>query len=289
MQSLDALSKTTEWSLFIPRQTIQYHGNPSLCPDLLCWRSCSWMVLWRPTRPSRTNTQKDILLITGDWNEKVGSQETAGATGKFDLGVRNETGQRVTEFCQENTLVIANTLFQQHKRRCYTCISRGQYWNQIDYILGSQRWRCSIRSAKTRSRADCGSDYELCIAKLRLILKKVRKTTRPFRYDLCQIPYDYPVEVTNRFSGLYLIDRVSDELQTEIHDIVQETEIKTILKKKKYKKAKWLSEEALQIAVKRREAKSKGEKERYTHMNAAFQRIAKRDKKKPSSVIIAKK
>ena len=82
---------------------------------------------------------------------------------------------------------------------------------------------------------------------------------------------------------------MSDELQTEIHDIVQETEIKTILKKKKYKKAKWLSEEALQIAVKRREAKSKGEKERYTHMNAAFQRIARRDKKKPSSVIIAKK
>ena len=94
------------------------------------------------------------------------------------------------------------------------------------------------------------------------------KTTRPLRYDLIQIPYDYTVEVRNRFKGLNLIDRVLDELWTEVHDIVQETEIKTIPKKEKCKRAKWLSEEVLQIAVKRREAKSKGDKERYTHMNA---------------------
>ena len=91
------------------------------------------------------------------------------------------------------------------------------------------------------------------------------KTTRPFRYDLNQIPYNYTVEVRNRFKGLYLIDRVPDELWTEVHDIVQETGSKTIPKKMKCKKAKWLSEEALQIAVKRREVQSKGEKERYTH------------------------
>ena len=119
-------------------------------------------------------------------------------------------------------------------------------------------------------------------------MKKVGKTTRPFRYDLNQIPYGYTVEVRNRFKGLDLIDRVPDELWTEISDTVQETRIKTIPKKKKCKKAKWLSEEALQTAVKRREAKSKGEKERYTHMNAEFRRIARRDKK-PSSVINAKK
>ena len=104
-------------------------------------------------------------------------------------------------------------------------------------------------------------------------------TTRPFRYNLNQIPYDYIVEVRNRFKGLDLIDRMPDELWTEVHDIVEETGIKTIPKKKKCKKAQWLSEEALQIAVKRREAKSKGEKERYTHLNAGFQRIARRDKK----------
>ena len=110
-------------------------------------------------------------------------------------------------------------------------------------------------------------------------MKKVRKTTRPFRYDLNQIPNDYTVEVSNRFKGLDLIHKVPDGLWAEVHDIVQETGIKTIPKKKKCKKAKWLSEEALQIAVKRREVKSKGEKEGHSHLNAEFQRIARRDKK----------
>ena len=110
-------------------------------------------------------------------------------------------------------------------------------------------------------------------------MKKVGKTTRPFRYDLNQIPYDYTVEVRNRFKGLDLIDRVPEELWTAVHDIVQETGIKTIPMEKKCKKPKRLSEEALQIAVKRREAKSKEEKERCKHLNAEFQRIARRDKK----------
>ena len=133
--------------------------------------------------------------------------------------------------------------------------------------------------SENKTGADCGSDHELLIAKFRLKLKKVKKTTRPFTYDLNQIPYDYIVEVRNRFRGPDLIDRVPDELWTEVRDIVQETRIKTIPKKKKCKKAKWLSEEALQRAVKRREAKGKGEKERYTHLNAEFQRRARRDKK----------
>ena len=110
-------------------------------------------------------------------------------------------------------------------------------------------------------------------------MKKVGKTTRPFRYDLNQIRYEYTVEVRNRFKGLDLADRVPDELWIKVSDIVQETGIKTILMEKKCKKAKWLSEEALQIAVKRRETTSKGEKERYKHLNAEFQRIARRDKK----------
>ena len=110
-------------------------------------------------------------------------------------------------------------------------------------------------------------------------MKKVGKTTRPFRYDLNQIPYDYTVEVTNRFKGLYLIDRVPEELWKEVRDTVQEAGIKTIPKKKKCKKVKWLSEEALQIAEKRKDAKSKGVKERYIHLNAEFQRIARRDNK----------
>ena len=118
------------------------------------------------------------FFILGDWNAKVGSQETPGVTGKFSLGKWNEAGQRLKEFCQENALVIAKTLFQQHKRRLYT-------WPSPD---GQHR------------RADCGSDHELLIAKFRLKLKKVGKTTRPFRYDLNQTS-DYTVEVRNRFKG----------------------------------------------------------------------------------------
>ena len=110
-------------------------------------------------------------------------------------------------------------------------------------------------------------------------MEESRETARPFRYDLNQIPYDYRVEMRNRFKGLDLIDRVPDELWNEVRDIVQETGIKTIPMEKKCKKAKWLSGEALQIALKRREVKSKGEKERYRHLNAEFQRIARRDKK----------
>src|SRR5574337_196081 len=182
--------------------------------------------------------KKDVLFIIGDWNAKVGSQETPGVTGKFGLGLQNEARQRLIEFCQENTLIIGNT-----------------------------------REDSTHGH------HKMVNTKVRLKLKKVGKTTRPVRYDLNQIPYDYTVEVTNRFKGLDLIDRVPKELWTEVCNIVQETEIKTMPKKKKCKKAKWLSEEALQIAVKRREVKSKGEKERYKHLNAEFQRIARRDKK----------
>ena len=110
-------------------------------------------------------------------------------------------------------------------------------------------------------------------------MKKVGKNIRPFKHDLNQIPYDYTVEATNRFKGLELIYRVPEDLWKEVHDIVQDMEISTIAKKKTCKKAEWLSEEALKIAMKRREAKSKGEKERYKHLNTEFQRIARKDKK----------
>ena len=196
------------------------------------------MVLWRPTRPSRTNNKKDILFIIGDWNIKVGIQEIRGVTAKLGLGAQNEA-QRITEFCRENALVIANTLFQQHKRWLYTWTSPdGQYWNQIHYILCSWRWRSSIQSAKTRPGADCGADHKLLIAKFRLILKKVGKTTRPFGYDLSQIPYNYTVEVINRFKGLDLVDRVLEELWKEVCNTVQEVVTKSIPKKKEMQEGK---------------------------------------------------
>ena len=134
-------------------------------------------------------------------------QEIPGVTRKFGLGVQNEAGQRQIQFCQENALVIKNTVFQQHNRRLHTWTSPdGQYGNQIDYILCSQKWRSSKQSAKTKLGAECGSDHELLIVKFRLKLKKVGKTTRPYRYDLNHIPHDYTVEVRNRFEGLELTE-----------------------------------------------------------------------------------
>ena len=165
-------------------------------------------------------SKKDVLFVIGDWNAKVENRETSGVTGKFGLGIWNEAEQRLIEFCQENALVIANTLFQQHNN---TCLHMDITRNQIDYILCSQTWRssvCCIQSAKTRPGADCGSDHELLIAKFRLKLKRVGINTIPFRYDLNQIPYDYTVEVRNRFKGLDLIDREPDELWVEVRDIV---------------------------------------------------------------------
>ena len=129
---------------------------------------------------------KDVLFIIGDWNAKVGSQKIPAVTGKFGLGMQNKAGHRLIGFCQENALVISNTLFQQHKRKLYTWTSPdGQYQNQIDYILCSQRWRSSIQSAKTRPGADCGWDHEFPIVKLRkyyciLLLKRNRRTLGKF-------------------------------------------------------------------------------------------------------------
>ena len=149
------------WGCSFPRQTIQYHGNPRLCPNQYCWRSWSWTVLWRPTRPFRTNTPKRCPFYYRGLDCKSRKSRNTWSNRQIGLGIRNEAGQRLIEFCQENALVIVNTLFQQHKRRLYTWTSPdGQHWNQIDYVLCSQIWRSSIQSTKTRPGADCGSDHE---------------------------------------------------------------------------------------------------------------------------------
>ena len=167
---------------------------------LVCLPSCN------TNHPTWVSLILDVGLFTAA-PAKCSHCSLPWTRGKFGLGVWNEAGQRLIEFCQEDELVIANTLFQQHKRRLYTWTSPdGQHQNQIDYILYSQRWRNSIQSAKTRPGDDCGSDHEVLIAKFRLKLKKVGKTTRPLRCDLNQIPYDYTVEVRNRFKGLDLIE-----------------------------------------------------------------------------------
>ena len=171
------------------------------------------------------------------------------------------------DLLREHTGHSKNTLPTTQEKTLHVDITRWLTPKSGWFYSCSQKWRNSIQSAKIRQGADCGSDHEHLIVKFWLKLKKVGKTTRPFRYDRNQIPYDYTVEVRNRFKRLDLIDRVPEELWMEVHDIVEETGIETIPMEKKCKKAKWLSEEALQIVVKRREVKSKGEKERYSHLN----------------------
>ena len=150
-----------------------------------------------------------------------------------------------------------------------------------------QRWRSSIQSAKTRPRADCGSDHELLVSKFRLILKIIWKTTRLVRYDLNQIPYDCTVEVTNRFKGLDLIERVPEELWMEVCDTAGGRD-QDHLQEKQMQKSKMVVWGDLRNNQKRREAKDKGENERYTQLNAEFQR-KQGEIRKPSSVINAKK
>ena len=179
------------------------------------------MVLWRPTRPFRNNIPPKCPFHYRELECK--SRKSRNTWNNRQIWPWNmEWSQtKANRVLPRERTSHSKTLFQQHKRRLYTWTSPdGQHQNQMDYILCSQRWRSSIQSTKTRPGADCGSDHELFIAKFRLKWKKVGKTTRPFRYDLNQIPYDYTVEVRNRFKGLDLIDRVPDELWTEVRDIV---------------------------------------------------------------------
>ena len=175
------------WATASPRSCFcwLYRMSPSLAAKNII-NLISVLTIWLSPAPCYPMTIQPCSLPLGqqgsptfiieDWNAKVGSQEIPGVTGKFGLGIWNEAVQRLIEIYQENALVISNTVFQEHKRRLYTWISPdGQYPNQVDYILCSQRWRHSNQSAKTRPGADCGSDHELLIAKFRLKLKKVGK------------------------------------------------------------------------------------------------------------------
>ena len=222
MQYLGAISKMTEWSWFVSKANHSATQQSKFISQPLMLKKM------KLTSSSSNEDLQDLLELTpkkrcpfhhrGSDCKSRNSRDT-GVTGKFGHGVQNEAGQRLTEFCQENTLVIANILFQQHKRWPYTWTPPdGQHWNQIDYILCSQRWRSSMQSAKTRPGAHCGSDHHLLIAKFKLKQKRVGKTTRSSEYHLNQILYT--VEVMNRVKGLDLMDRVPDELWMEVCDFV---------------------------------------------------------------------
>ena len=215
------------------------------------------MVLWRPTWPSTTKTHKRCPFHYRGLKCKSRKSRNTWSNRQIWPWSTEWREQRLIEFCQKNALVIANTLYKWTS-------PDGQDWNQIDYIFCTQRWRSSILSEKTRLGADHGSDHELLIAKFRFKLKKVGKTTRPFRYDLNQIPYSYTVKVMNRFKGLDLIQCLKNYGMRFL--TLYERQWSRPLPRKRV--TKWLSEDALKIAIKRREVKGKGEKERYTHLNA---------------------
>ena len=194
------------------------------------------MVLWRHTRPFRTNTEKRCPFHYRGLESKSRKSRNTWTNRHFGLAVQNEAGQRLIKFCQGKALGIANTLFQQHKRRLYTWTSPDVQQQKIRLIIfvAAKDGEALYTQQKTRPGGNCGSDHELLIAKFRLKLKKVGKTTRQFRYDLNQIHYDYTQEVRNRLKGLDVI-RVPDELWIEVCGIVQETGIKTIPKKNEKK------------------------------------------------------
>ena len=185
MQYLGITSKMTEWPQFISKaRHSKHHSNSSLCPYHWCQRSWGWLVLWRPRRSPRTNTKKRCSVH--HWGLECKSRKSRDTWRNRQVWPwRTKWSQTKAEFCQVNALVIANTLFQQDKRQLYIWTSgNGQYQNQTEDVLCSQRWRSCIQSAKTRAGADCGSDHQLLIAKFRLKLKKAGKTTRPVRYIL---------------------------------------------------------------------------------------------------------
>ena len=195
MHYLDAISKTTEWS-------VCFQGKPFNITVIQVYALTSNAeeadVEWFYEDLLEVTHKKDVLFIIGDWNAKVRSQEILRVTGKFGLGVQNKAGQKLIQFCQENSLVTANTLFQQHKRRLYTwtspwSIPNSDWLYSLQPKMEKQNKTSKTKSAKTRPGADCGSDHELIIAKFRPKLKKVGKTTRPLRYDVNQKPYDYTV------------------------------------------------------------------------------------------------
>ncbi|CAF1336137.1 unnamed protein product [Rotaria magnacalcarata] len=223
--------------------------------------------------------KKDAILIIGDWNAKVGDTEALGIVGKYDLGKQNEAGEKLNQFCQENSLVITKTWFQQPKRRLYTWTSpNGRHRNQIDYMLCNRRWKSSITSVKTRPGADCGTDHELLLVNFKIKWKGYNTTSKAIKPNLQNIPYSYNVEVKNRFAELELVNREPEELWQEIHQIIYEEAKRNIPTITTKKKKTWISENTLRIAKERREAKIDGNKQLFSTLNAEFQREVRKDK-----------
>ncbi|XP_061463080.1 craniofacial development protein 2-like isoform X1 [Rhineura floridana] len=195
--------------------------------------------------------KQDVLIIMGDWNATVGNREELGIVGRWGLGYRNEAGERLVQFCEANNLFIANTCFQQPKRRLYTWTSpNGQYRNQIDYIIGRRRWKSSILSAKTRPGSECGTDHKLLISEIKVKLKKNEKAITMPKYNFSNIPEQYKGQIRNRFEALNLVDGEPEERWSEARDIIREECKKTTPLGKRRERPQWMDEETLKKRLK---------------------------------------
>jgi hypothetical protein len=227
--------------------------------------------------------RKDIKILLGDWNAKIGKSGTKTPNiGTFGLGRRNERGDRLEEFCVTNDLVVGNTLFQHHPRRLWTWMSPGDGTrNQLDYILIDKRWKSSLQNVKTLPGADCGSDHQLLVAKMRLKLKAKKSEAPPTRYDVGNIPEQFTVDVRNRFQELL---RSGEEEQTpnELWDDMREVVISAAKKhipKKKRKKQPWITKTTLNLAEERRKAKAEGNRNEWSRLNSAVSKGVSEDKR----------
>jgi len=231
----------------------------------------------------------DVRMVIGDFNAKVGKYSGVGrggdTIGRHGLGKQNEAGERLVEFCEGNNLKIMNTWFEQPKRRLYTWTSPdGKHRNQIDYILINKRWYSTIRDVKTKPGADCGTDHELLVTTVQTKLKKLKKGERLITFDCKEITQEYRVEIRNRFEILERDEAETEEVENNLWEktkkVILETAEKYIPKKKKDKTTPWLSKEAINIAMQRRDAKRKGDKDKVRKLNSAFQKQARMDKEK---------
>ena len=229
------------------------------------------MVLWRPTRPSRINTIKRCSSHLRGLEWKSRKEADTWSDRQVWPWSTKWIRAKTNRVLPREHMGHSKKHFQQHKRQLYTWTSPdGQYRNQIDCILCRQRWRSSIQSAKTRPGANCGSDHKFLIAKFRLKLKKVGKTTRPFRYDLNQIPYEYTVEVRNRFKGLDLIECLMNYGQRFVTLYRRQGPRSSPRKKMQERKmAVW---GGLTNSCEKKRSKWKEKKKRYTYLNAKFQK-----------------
>ena len=227
-----------------------------------------------------TISSKDITMVMGDFNAKVGKGLEDGIVGPHGLGKRNEEGDRLVQFCISKKLLVSNTCYQQPNRRLYTWTSPDkQHRNQIDYILCQERWRNSLLNVKTLPGADCGTDHELLVAKMRVRLKVKKKGHVPIRYDLDNIPDAYAVNVKNRFKALEMEEKDPEQMWTEISGVMKEEANSNIPPRPKRHRTPWLKEETIVIAEKRRAAKAKGDAQAQKNYQAQFQKNARRDKR----------